>query len=799
MVWTLSNRLLFTAILISGASALVYQLIWVRLLGLVFGVSSFAVATVVAVFLMGLGLGSYFFGRWSERARDPLRIYLYVELGIAATSLIAYLVIETLPVYRYLYEYAYNNLGFYYLSLARLLLSTAVLLPPVFLIGGTMPLLVKYFLRDPAVLGSSFSKIYYLNTLGACAGALLTGFVFVRYFGVSGTLMIAVGGNLAVALIIALSKRSTGTAGPATGEQSPYSYMLVFLFLTGFISLGYEMLWVRILSTYGLSTSQAFALILAGFLLGFSVGAWVVARQVDQRRDREAWFSAVSIVTALSGAVVLLLFRQFEAITIMLADATRMSQLTLGMALAFTVSFIPAVFMGILFPLGVRIYAHDVDRIGAKAGNTFFSNTLGCVLGSLLTGFVLIPFLGMWNTTLLLINLSLLIAVAFLLRTRSPGRAQWISLVVVAVVANLLVFTDSKTFHAELKDRDARTTADGVDVIYYAEGLSGTVTAVERGNYRGLFVDGQNVSGTDPVLLADSKMLAHVPLLLAERPEVALTVGYGTGTTSGSMLLYDIDVHAVEIEQKIIEAAPLFRNVNYASYADPGLEIVLDDARNYIAVTDEEFSVIVTDVTNLKYKRNPYLYTREYFEIMRDALSADGVAAAWLPVGGLSFSDLRTLIATFDSVFPHTTAWYFTQFPTHFIILVGTPAPTRVSLTELADRMASVESDLESLGVDNVYELASMLLLGESDIDMLVKGAPVHTDNRPILEYSDMDLYNVVDVAPNLGRLMEFQQENLLQYFAGSNREMAELEKHFNLYTGYYRNYVHSYERQRRN
>ena len=799
MVWTLSNRLLFAAIFISGASALVYQLIWVRLLGLVFGVSSFAVATVVAVFLLGLGLGSYFFGRWSERARDPLRIYLYVELGIAATSLIAYLVIEALPVYRYLYEYAYNNLGFYGLSVARLLLSTLVLLPPVFLIGGTMPLLAKYFLRDPANLGSSFSKIYYLNTLGACAGALLTGFVFVRYFGVTGTLMIAVGGNLLVALIIALSKRGRGVAGSATGERSPYSYMLIFLFLTGFISLSYEMLWVRILSTYGLSTSQAFALILAGFLLGFSVGAWLVARSVDRRRDLEAWFSTVSIITAFSGAAVLLLFRQFEALTILLADATPMSQLTLGMALAFTVSFVPAVFMGILFPLGVRIYAHDIDRIGAKAGNTFFSNTLGCVLGSLLTGFVLIPFLGMWNTTLLLINLSLLIAITFLLRRRRPARTQWVSLLVVAAAANLLVFTDSKTFHAELKSPDLRTVAEGFDVIYYAEGLSGTVTAVERGTYRGLFVDGQNVSGTDPVLLADSKMLAHVPLLLAEEPEIALTVGYGTGTTSGSMLLHDVDVHAVEIEEKIIEAAPLFKEVNYASYADPDLDIVLDDARNYIATTDEEFSVIVTDVTNLKYKRNPYLYTLEYFEIMQGALSNDGVAAAWLPVGGLSFSDLRTLIATFDSVFPHTTAWYFTQFPTHFIILVGTPEPTQIDLKGLKEGVAEVEPDLSQLNIDNVYELASMLLLGENDIDSLVDGAPIHTDNRPILEYSDMYLYNVVDVAPNLGRLIDYQDEELLAYFIGGEQQLAELEEHFDLYTRHYLDYVRSYEQRRLN
>jgi spermidine synthase len=292
-------------------------------------------------------------------------------------------------------------------------------------------------------------------------------------------------------------------------------------------------------------------------------------------------------------------------------------------------------------------------------------------------------------------------------------------------------------------------------------------------------------------------MLAHVPLLLAEKPESALTVGYGTGTTSGSMLLHDVAVHAVEIEEKIIEAAPLFSNVNYTSYADPGLDIVLDDARNYIATTDQEFSVIVTDVTNLKYKRNPYLYTREYFEIMRNALGEAGVAAAWLPVGGLSFDDLRTLIATFDSVFPHTTAWYFTQFPTHFIILVGTPEPARVNLAELTERMAQVERDLRSLGVDNVYEFASMLLLGESDIDSLVDGMPIHTDNRPILEYSDMALYNVVDVAPNLGRLMEFQQEDLLAYFTGSEQQLAELDEHFDRYTGHYLEYVRLYEQQR--
>ena len=789
MAWTLSKRLFYTAIFISGSSALVYQLIWVRLLGLVFGVSSFAVATVVAVFLLGLGLGSYFFGKWSERTENPLRIYMYVEVCIAVTSLASYLVIDHLPVYRYLYESAYNSLDLYGMSVVRLLLSVAVLLPPVFFIGGTMPLIVKYSLTASTTFGSGFSRIYYLNTLGAFAGALLTGFVLVRFLGVFVTLMLAVAGNLLVAAIIVVGKSESAPLPESTEANTPYSYMLFILFLTGFISLGYEVLWVRILSTYGLSTSQAFALIVAGFLLGFSIGSFLVSRTIDHRHDLESWFSGICILTALSGALVLFLFRKFETLTLLLEQSLSVGYLNASMALAFVVSLIPAVFMGILFPLGLRIYAHDVQQIGAKAGKILFSNTAGCVLGSLLTGFVLIPFAGMWNTTLILVNLSLLIALVLLLRVRDVSRARWAALLLVGVLANLLVFSDSKTFHKEV---------NGLRVVYYAEGLSGTVSVLGNDQYRGVFVDGQNVSGTDPVLMADSKMLAHLPLLLADDPRAALTVGFGTGTTSGSMLLHDVAVDAVEIEEKIIEAAPLFSAVNRRSYADPDLNLVLDDARNYIGAVDQDFDVIVTDVTNLKYKRNPYLYTREYFEIMQDALTEDGIAAAWLPLGGLSFEDLRILIATFDRVYPHTTVWYFTQYPTHFVIAVGTPQRTQVDLGGLAQKMNelnNVRADLKTIKVDDAYEVASMLLLGEQDVDNLVAGEPIHTDNQPILEFSDMDQYGMIDVEPNLKRLLGYQTEDLGQYFTGSDRQRSILKRYFAEYQREHRRSIRRYER----
>ncbi len=781
MAWAINNRLFFTVIFLSGFAALIYQLIWVRLLGLVFGVSSFAVATVVAVFLLGLGLGSYYFGKLSDRLKNPLKAYLFVELLIAIFSLTSYLVIQHLPLYKLLYEYSYNNLNFYEMSLVRLLLSTAVLLPPVFAIGGTIPLISKYFLTTTKTFGSGFSRIYYMNTLGAFAGAILTGFIFVKYFGVFLTFMVAVTLNLIIVLLILSQKTVTEKTAEPVKADAPYSYMLFILFLTGFISLSYEILWTRILSTYSLSTSQAFALILSGFLLGFAIGSYVVAKKIDSMKNPVSGFSQISILTAISGALVLFIFQRFELLTLGLEKFLHINILTISLILAFTVSLIPAIFMGMLFPLGLKIYSNNIKEIGIKTGKVFFSNTLGCVVGSVFTGFVLIPFVGLWNTTLILVNLSLVIALYMFLKNYKFTKKQIASLLLVFLLTNLMVFSDKKTFHKEIK---------GFDVIYYSEGLSGTITAIENKGYRGLFVDGQNVSGTDLVLTTDSKMLAHLPLLLAENRDKALTVGYGTGATSYSMLLYGGEVYAVEIEEKVVAASPLFGQVNSHSYNNPDLHIIIDDARNYIDAADDEFDVIVTDVTNLKYKRNPYLYTKEYFEIMKKALHKNGTAAAWLPLGGLSFNDLKILIRTFDKVYPHTTVWYFTQYPTHFIIVIGTQEKLEVDLNELATDMKKAQIDLKSILVDNEYELASMLLLGEKDVDNLVSGQEIHTDNLPILEFSDMELYMLTELQSNLKNLLQYQKEDLSNYFIGDNSQINKLKREFRTYNQFYRNYT---------
>jgi archaellum component FlaC len=181
---------------------------------------------------------------------------------------------------------------------------------------------------------------------------------------------------------------------------------------------------------------------------------------------------------------------------------------------------------------------------------------------------------------------------------------------------------------------------------------------------------------------------------------------------------------------------------------------------------------------------------------MQNALVEKGVAAAWLPLGGLSFNDLKILIRTFDKVYPHTTVWYFTQYPTHFIIIIGTPEKTEIDLDDLEDRMNKVKNDLKRIEVDNKYEIASMLLLGEEDVDTLVAGDQIHTDNYPVLEFSDMEDYMLTDLEANLEKLLNFQQEELTKYFIGGPDEIKELDKNIRKYRKNYRDFVSVYKRR---
>jgi spermidine synthase len=542
------------------------------------------------------------------------------------------------------------------------------------------------------------------------------------------------------------------------------------LFLTGFVAFGYEVTWTRILTNFGTATSYAFTLILASLLAGIMVGSMAVAHWSSRVRVASAGFSAACLVLACLGSAMTWVLSHLETV------AARFP--LLGRGDAATVLFIlpVSVVFGVLFPLGVRAYARSDEHVGEWTGRAYWVNALGSVAGTVLPGFVLIPLLGVRACSGILVCCSLaaggLAAVQWL--SRCSGRG-W----VVAVGLWGLAAALSLTGLARSGDQFFRRLP-GAEVLYHQEGVSSTVTVLGLPAQDGtvlktLYVDSQAVAGTFGWMVADSKLLAHVPLLLAANPAQAGAVGFGTGGTSYSMRLHGVDVTTLEIERKVVEAAPLFRSLNRGVTSDPRFTLVLDDARHYLARTARRFDVLVTDVTNVKFKRNAYLYTTDYFRLLRDRLTPGGVAAAWVGLGGTSFEDIRIILASFQHVFPHTTVWYWRGFDTDFVILVGTPDRLFVDLAQLTDRLEPVKEDLRTIEVQDVYDVASMLYLGEEDAARLVRGAPLNTDDRPVLEFSDLRAYFRVPPWENEKAMAGFRTEDTSRYFSGTEDQLNRL------------------------
>ncbi len=768
--WKINRKALYVIIFLSGMSALYYEIIWLRLLTLFFGVSSFAVSTIVGTFMAGIALGSYIFGNVSEKKENVIKIYAYLELFIGLSSLVVFLILSNTTFLHEIYYHFYNNTSFFGLSFVRLALAILLLLIPSTLIGGTIPLVSKYLIRKEDAVGKDFSKIYYINTFGALTGTVLVSFFFVRYFGVNYSFFSAFLINILIFLFVSMfsvKESENGLSRESVENVRTRDGILFVAAVIGFIHIGYEVLWVRVFSIITSGTTYVFALVLSGFLLGFMLGGYFISKRIDSLERPFKTLVYIEVFISFFGALILFLLPSLDR----LSDVFRSDPLFIlwsELAIPFIFSLIPSVFMGAAFPLILKIYSCDGERMGKKTGNIYFSNTIGTILGSLIVGFVFIPLLGIKLSTFVIVAIGLLLSFLILIKIRLKS----FMFLVGAVGAIFLVLMSPEAF--DFKQ----------NLLYYEEGIVATVSVEELdyplGKYKSLNVDGESVAATHPVLVIDSKILAHIPLLLADNPKNAVSVGYGTGGTSYSMVLHGVETYTLEIEEKVVDAANLeFDELNHGVQNDESLNIVIDDARNFLSATNKEFDVIVTDVTNLKYKSNPSLYTVDYFEILAEKSADDGVVAAWMPVSFVAFEDIKTLINSFHEVFPHTTVWHYTKSPTHFLVLVGTKERLLIDIEKLGRENRKVQKDLDEIEIKNQYDFASMLFLGEEDIENLISGAELHTDNKPILEFSNITEYYKQNKYSNIRALLDYKKENLLFYFSTTDEERFILNDYF--------------------
>ncbi len=752
--------MLFTA---SGMAGLIYEVVWVRLLTLVFGTTTFAVATVLSAFMAGLAIGSRLLGHIIDKVRSPLLVYGFLELGIACYAIFIPGLIEILNA-AYTSSLATGATGNFVHAIVRFGFALGVLLVPTILMGGTLPVLSRFFIRSAETAGSDVAVLYAINTLGAVAGVLVGGFWLEPAYGVRASIHIAATingliGILAVLLALAASAHHAQTAAPphATGQVSGSFNLFLFVgAISGFCALGYEVLWFRTLLLAVLNDTYAFSIMLAIFLTGLTLGSWLASRYLRRERNWPGILAGVMAAIGIISAISLPLFivfhnSMFLPLRAQLASSFQSVALS-GAMLAGVLMILPTLLMGFALPVINRLYMDDTRNMGRRIGTLYAVNTLGAVLGSAVTGFVLVPAIGIIRSAIVLAALNVLAGYAISRHRRvgSPDCPAWLPTTIAATGAGMLGFVALASNPAALRIQ----MMPGTDTLFYREGASSIVTVIEKGDTRAAFVNGNIVVGSTTGALQTVRLLAHLPVLLHPAPKSAAIVGFGMGVTSHAVALHPlVRIDIVEIAPEVIEAADWFKRLNGGVLNDHRIALHIEDGRNYLLRTNHRYDLITADPTH-PVLGSGNLYTQEYYRQCFERLAPDGVIAQYVPMHLLGNAEFRTLIGTFASVFDQSSLWY-TQSD---LVIVGTKKPFSIPYGRLRDMLGdnAIRADLAQSGLDDPNRILGHLLLGPDEIRQFAATAETNSDDHPVIEFRGSRTMGADTRATNIDSLIPY-------------------------------------------
>jgi spermidine synthase len=763
-----SVGVLVSCLFVSGATALVYEVVWLRMLGLVFGHTVHAITTILAVFMGGLGLGSYLFGRRAAGLPDPVRTYGYLEIGIgvycALTPVLFWLVSHL-----YLGLHATLTASYTAFTLVQFVLVSVVLLVPTALMGATLPVLVQGLVRNDAEIPRTVGTLYAVNTFGAVVGVALAGYVLLPEWGNRAVLWTAAAANVAIGLAaIAYGSRqrhgrerraaTPGDAKRASASEAraPLETRLVAvaLALSGAVSMVYEIAWTRALALVIGSSTYAFSAMLVAFLVGIAGGAAAYSYLWGTRRAGPATFAALQAGIGLTVVLVVLVFERLPEIflqALMRSQSPGFVQVVQAVVSGLALLG-PALLIGATFPCAMAVCASTAARAASDTGRLYAGNTLGAIVGTVLTGFVLVPTIGVHASikTGIVANLAVaavLLAVPF----RAVSVRRWgIAVAALAAAAlvpllprwNLEVMSSGVAIYAMeyIPDAMGGTVAPWRaqrEIIYYRDGPSATVAVTKTGERISLMVNGKVDASSDLADMPTQFMLGHLPLLLHPDPRDVLVIGLGSGITTGSVSRHPVRrLDIVEIEPAVVEASGFFTRENGDVLRDPRTRLVVADGRNFLLTTPSRYDVITSAPSNPWIGGVASLFSREFFGLARQRLRPGGLMVQWIQGYGLAPDDLAMVLATFHSVFPATTVWQVAQGD---YLLVGRAERAPVDVPSLKARWATVRGirdDLGKIGIVDWPGVLGVFLLGEDDVTRLSAGRKLNTDDWLGLEFS---------------------------------------------------------------
>lgn len=781
----------------SGCAALIYEVVWFQLLRQVIGASAVSLGILLSSYMGGLCLGSILFPRYVSMRRHPLKVYALLEVGIGVCGL---LMLVVLPLVRLIYV-GVVGYGIYGIML-RAVVCLLLLLPPTILMGATLPAIARY-METTRVGIARIGFLYTANIGGAVAGTLLAGFYLLRVHDmVIATLFAAVVNAVIAGVSMLIAAKGAAFQAPdeepavadVTEAANPWVYVVIGV--SGFTALGAQVVWTRLISLLFGGTVYTFSIILAVFLIGLalgSAGGSMLARQVRRPGQALAWTQLLLVAAIPAAAFLIAREIPFWYLNPLFYDDIWLRYghdlLRAGVAMSFA-----TVLWGASFPLALAAIGRPEEDPGSLVGRVYAANTIGAILGSAAFSMYMIPSFGTHQSQQRLALLSGLAALSMFLSDRFAasdqaasaegprgwlwraggtagalrltavvGAGTWLTFWMVGMVAPV---PDGLVAYGRfIEDWD---TVE--EYHYVGEGMNTSVAVSDwpEEGVRSFHVGGKVVASTRRVDMRLQRMLGHLPALFHGGPESVLVVGFGAGVTAGSFVVHDEVERIVvcEIEPLVPEAADTWlAPENYDVRDDARTELIFDDARHFIATTDETFDVITSDPIHPWVSGSAALYSAEYYELVKRRLNPGGIVAQWLPLYETSEEAVKSSLATFMEAFPNGTVWNSDIFGEGYdVVMIGSVDPLEVDLVaidELLSRNARLRRSLAEVDFNSALEVSSSFVGSADDLQPYLADAQINRDRSLRLQYLAglaLDENNSVEIFQGMARYRSYPE-----------------------------------------
>lgn len=774
-------------VFLSGFAALVYQVLWMKQIGLIFGNTSHAVSATLTSFFAGLAAGSWALGRYASTSRNPLRVYAWLEAGIAISALLYFAIIA---IYRGIYPVIYQSIdSSVLLLLIKLGLSLLLVFPPAFFMGGTIPVMGQFVIRQPKAFGKTSAMMYGINTLGAAIGVALAGFFLPLWLGFHGTCGLAILTTAAIALFAFRWSRHTGTEvfkakddatidpptttltrqerrriereaksgkapspveSPVPVEAAPTASrkpLMLLCFLSGFGVLALEVLWTRMFSQVLENSVYTYSTILLVVLICLAIGSLVSSLL---SRLNTAPFIILSVLLILGAGAVVATPYLFMAVTdgmqIVATMGTWSSYILLILKTACLTIAPSGILLGTIFPYLMKIEERHLKSPGLSLGQLATANTIGAILGALVSGFVLLEVLGMWRSMQVIAIVYIAAALILPLKWETKGIVTK-----VACLGMLLVVVSLKAGNLPVVSTDPNAVEDKLVEIW--EGSDCTVTVTDGHLGRAIKINSHYSLGSTGAYMQE-KLQADLPLFVKPDAEDIFFLGVGTGITAGSALdprhQHVKRVVACELVPEVVTAAKKYMtdfngfDTTGGLFEDPRATVLVEDGRHYLMATDESFDIINADLFVPFRSGAGSLYTQEHFTSCRDHLKPGGLFVQWLPLYQLTEYEFSIISKTMLSVFDQVSLWRHNFQPGSEIVALighqgGVPLPS-CEMDSREDKLYAVSGkthlDIQRLNLPLDPQTIMLFYGGNlSAARELFDAYPINTDNRPVIEY----------------------------------------------------------------